>query len=152
MFSVSNIYFQHLQGYNRFDQERYGAKDETGGFSIDTKLTYQPNGGTISLGGTPNPNAATPAHTHDKTSGLLSNRATPTVVTSLSQTSTQLTQQKTNIMDSQTKLTSQTGRLNPSQQKTRKSPIIIIPNTPTSLITMMNVLDLLQVGKTYRSN
>lgn len=32
-------------GYNRFDQERYQTKDDTGGFNIDTKQTYQPNGG-----------------------------------------------------------------------------------------------------------
>ena len=31
-----------------------------------------------------------------------------------------------------------------TQQKTRKSPIIVIPNTATSLISMLNVLDLLQ--------
>jgi len=65
-------------GYNRFDQERYGGKDETGGFSIDTKLTYQPNGGSISL--TPNPNA-------------------PPVEPGRYQAS-QLTQQKTNIIAS----------------------------------------------------
>ena len=38
------------------------------------------------------------------------------------------------------------SRLNPAvnSQKSRKSPIIIIPNTPTSLITMLNALDILQ--------
>ncbi len=124
-----------IKGYNRFDQERYGAKDETGGFVIDTKLTYQPNGGTISL--TPNHNAATPSHNLDKTSNALSRNS------SQMQTSTQLTQQKTNIMENM-KLSQ--SRLNPSTnpQKSRKSPIIIIPNTPTSLITMLNALDILQ--------
>ena len=29
---------QRSLGYNRFDQERYAIKDETGGFSIDTSL------------------------------------------------------------------------------------------------------------------
>ncbi len=40
---------QRVLGYNRFDQERYQTKDDTGGFVIDTKLTYQANGGNISL-------------------------------------------------------------------------------------------------------
>ena len=48
------------QGYNRFDQERYAGKDETGGFGIDTKLTYQPSGGAMAL--TPNHPNATPQH------------------------------------------------------------------------------------------
>lgn len=133
-------------GYNRFDQERYGAKDETGGFSIDTKLTYQPNGGTISL--TPNHNSASPAHTTEKSNGA--NRMP--IASSSQAPSTQLTQQKTNIIDnmkiSQLRLNSTVGvggigGIN-QQQKSRKSPIIIIPNTPSSLITMLNALEILQ--------
>ena len=120
-------------GYNRFDQERYGGKDETGGFSIDTKLTYQPNGGTISL--TPNPNAPPPP-------------------TSSYQSSSQLTQQKTNIMGNSSKPAQpqyESSKLNKyessSQSHQRKGgvrPIIIIPNTSTSLISMANVIDILQ--------
>jgi parafibromin len=127
--------------YNRFDQERYGPKDETGGFSIDTKLTYQPNGGTISLTPAHNNPSTTPAHNlADK-----SNKNLPIHTSSSSSSSnnnnaqSQLTQQKTNILP---RLTSPHS-LNQAQ-KTRKSPIIIIPNITSSLITMMNALDILQ--------
>ncbi len=47
--SAAGVQKQRVLGYNRFDQERYQTKDDTGGFVIDTKLTYQPNGGSMSL-------------------------------------------------------------------------------------------------------
>ncbi|CAF0724683.1 unnamed protein product [Brachionus calyciflorus] len=105
-------------GYNRFDQERYAAKDETGGFSIDTKLTYQPSVGGLSL--TPNP---------------------PQTDSQRSSQSSQLTQQNKNIISSQS---SQSRPSSQSQKRTSMKPIIIIPNIPTSLITMINCHDILQ--------
>lgn len=119
-------------GYNRFDQERYAAKDETGGFSIDTKLTYQPSGGALSL--TPNPNA-TPNPTLD------------TQRTLLSQQSSQLTQQNKNIITSSSQSSQgakTAGSSTQSQKRTSTKPIIIIPNISSSLITMFNCLDILQ--------
>jgi parafibromin len=116
-------------GYNRFDQERYAGKDETGGFSIDTKLTYQPNVGPLSM--TPNPNA-TPAYDSS------SSKTTTT-------TTTQLTQQKTNIVKPQTPVQNSQQQTQQSQKKGHhQRPIIIIPNTNTSLITMYNASDILQ--------
>ena len=118
-------------GYNRFDQERYGGKDETGGFSIDTKLTYQPNGGTISL--TPNANAP----------------PLPPAPSSYQAAASQLTQQKTNIMGKPIGAPV-ANMANKYESQGRKGggggvrPIIIIPNTSTSLIGMANVIEVLQ--------
>ncbi len=128
-------------GYNRFDQERYAGKDETGGFSIDTKLTYQPLGGGMSL--TPNPNAATPVHESSKP-GYYQNGSSSTANGS---SNNQLVQQKTNVIAN--KIPAPAGIsaniANSGQQKrTHTKPIIIIPNTATSLITMYNVIDILQ--------
>lgn len=133
-------------GYNRFDQERYGAKDETGGFSIDTKLTYQPNGGTISLTPAHNNPSSTPAHNLTTSDNNKSNKNVPLQTASLSTSSnTQLTQQKTNIIPRPPSPHSLNTNPNNNQtQKSRKSPIIIIPNINSSLITMMNALDILQ--------
>jgi parafibromin len=132
---------QRQLGYNRFDQERYGAKDETGGFSIDTKLTYQPNGGSISLANNPN---QTPQHPSSRNS-ISTESKTPMP------TSHHLTPQKTNIQA--------TGKVKPEyttaplppppptttpQKRQHQKPIIVIPNTRTSLITMVNCLDILQ--------
>ena len=116
-------------GYNRFDQERYGAKDETGGFSIDTKLTYQPNGGTLSLTNT------APINNNNNDTNKL----------------TQLIPQKTNVTNngidkskSTTVSSTQQTHSSGSVRKTSNRPIIIIPATNTSLITMYNCLDILQ--------
>ena len=114
-------------GYNRFDQERYAAKDETGGFSIDTKLTYQPSAGALSL--TPNP-SATPNPSLD----------------SQRYSQSQLTQQNKNIITTQSSQ-SRPGYKSPTSQTQKRSsmkPIIIIPNITTSLITMINCHDILQ--------
>lgn len=117
-------------GYNRFDQERYAAKDETGGFSIDTKLTYQPGVGALSLNTNPSTAPTNPS--------LESQRL-------LSQTA-QLTQQNKNIIPSQSSQTRPGHKSPPSQTQKRTSmkPIIIIPNIPASLITMTNCHDILQ--------
>lgn len=124
-------------GYNRFDQERYQTKDETGGFVIDTKLTYQPNGGNMSM--TPNPKSPGP----NSTSNQLNKSS------SYFQSS-QLTQQKT------ISALSTSGTLNNSvakpkvpdtqqlQKRSHQNPIIIIPAARTSLIQMANALDILQ--------
>jgi parafibromin len=131
-------------GYNRFDQERYAGKDETGGFSIDTKLTYQPLGGGMSL--TPNPNAATPVHESSSSkSGYYQNGGSNGSLNGSA--NNQLVQQKTNVIAN--KVQPATGIsaniANSGQQKrTHTKPIIIIPNTATSLITMYNVIDILQ--------
>jgi hypothetical protein len=136
-------------GYNRFDQERYSAKDETGGFSIDTKLTYQPNGGTISL--TPNPNgppvpstASQPAST-----SLLDNLAKSQLIKPGPYfQSTQLTQQKTNIMSGMSVGNPNKTKYAPSgaplTKRIHSNPIIIIPAARTSLIQMLNAADILQ--------
>lgn len=117
-------------GYNRFDQERYAAKDETGGFSIDTKLTYQPSIGALGL--VPTPNSAPTAG-----SGLDSQRLL---------TQTQLTQKNNSTVSSQSSQ-SRPGYKSPSaqnQKRTSTKPIIIVPNVPTSLITMINCHEILQ--------
>lgn len=136
-------------GYNRFDQERYAAKDETGGFSIDTKLTYQPNGGALSL--TPNPNA-TPAQNTPDSLSVSSSSQKPVPPPPTTTAATQLTQQKTNIisnssLNSSSIVISKSKYQSPNQimpKMTNIKPIIIVPNTNTSLITLFNCLDILQ--------
>lgn len=125
-------------GYNRFDQERYQTKDDTGGFVIDTKLTYQPNGGNMSM--TPNPNSSGPT---DKSSQL--NRSSSYFQ------STQITQQKsTTALGGNTSLNSSNSINKPKsgsgqlQKRSHQNPIIIIPAARTSLIQMVNVMDILQ--------
>ena len=136
-------------GYNRFDQERYSAKDETGGFSIDTKLTYQPNGGTISL--TPNPNgppvpgsASQPASTNILDNLTKSQAIKPSPYFQ----STQLTQQKTNIMPGMSVANKTKAKYTsagpPLTKRSHSNPIIIIPAARTSLIQMLNAADILQ--------
>ena len=124
-------------GYNRFDQERYAAKDETGGFVIDTKLTYQPNGGTISL--TPNTNP--------------SSQTTPDSASQISKSGTlfqssQLSQQKPNVLSSGSSTFNKPRSTTPTgsqpQKRTHSNPIIIIPAARTSLIQMINASDILQ--------
>ena len=125
-------------GYNRFDQERYAGKGETGGFTIDTQLTYQPTGGAMSLG-TPNHPNATPLHDNQNSSSVNNNKSSEASV------SNQLTQQKTNVIANNAIHTAQIvaggGGLH---KRAHTKPIIVIPNTATSLVTMHNVIDLLQ--------
>ena len=145
----SNAQKSRALGYNRFDQERYSAKDETGGFGINTKLTYQPNGGSISL--TPNPNNGTPpnpliggnaAQSIDKASQL--NKSAGYFQ------STQLSQSKPNLPSATptavnpVKAKYQSVTSAPLQKRSHSNPIIIIPSTRTSLIQMINALDILQ--------
>lgn len=129
-------------GYNRFDQERYAAKDETGGFSIDTKLTYQPNGGALSLA--------------NNTSQSSDRQTNPTQTPT-----TQLATQKANIMppggSSQLPPSSSLAPKaklvqSPNQpvKRVHVTPIIIVPNTNSSIITLFNCLDLLQELKYVR--
>jgi hypothetical protein len=134
-------------GYNRFDQERYGAKDETGGFSIDTKLTYQPNVGSISL--TPNPNAPSTQQPQSSTSALSSQMNEKSLTQSSSQpnkssnfNSSQISQQKNNNPSSKPIGSNITP--SPPQKRLHTRPIIIIPAARTSLITMINASDILQ--------
>lgn len=124
-------------GYNRFDQERYQPKDETGGFVIDTKLTYQPNGGNMSM--TPNPKSPGPNNTStqlNKSSSYFQ--------------SSQLTQQKTiSALSTSATLNSsvakpKTPETQQLQKRSHQNPIIIIPAARTSLIQMVNALDILQ--------
>lgn len=135
---------QRQMGYNRFDQERYAAKDETGGFSIDTKLTYQPNGGALSL--TPNP-AATPQHDSSTSNKPIS--SVPIVAV------TAATTQKTGPIRNAAE-PNVVAKLIPSPtsqipvKRTHAKPIIIVPNTTTSLITLYNCLDILQDLKFVR--
>jgi parafibromin len=119
-------------GYNRFDQERYGGKDETGGFSIDTKLTYQPNGGALSL---TNPNAS--ASAPDATNG---NKLTQLI----NQQKPGSNGQTAGGPSAKVSTVSSTQPSSGSGKRTGTRPIIIIPATSTSLITMNNVLDILQ--------
>lgn len=139
-------------GYNRFDQERYAAKDETGGFSIDTKLTYQPNGGALSLAPTTGGSGGgggPPTPTDNVRSSSTSN---PIAATAPSATSTQLATQKANVMppssSSSTAVANPKAKLVPSPnqpvKRTHVTPIIIVPNTNTSIITLFNCLDILQ--------
>jgi len=132
-------------GYNRFDQERYSAKDETGGFSIDTKLTYQPNGGTISL--TPNPNGPPlPGGVQPATANILDIAKSQVNKPGTYFQSTQLTQQKTNIMPGMSAINKAkyTPGSAPLTKRSHSNPIIIIPAARTSLIQMLNAADILQ--------
>lgn len=155
-------------GYNRFDQERYSAKDETGGFSIDTKLTYQPNGGSITLSTATNSNltssASSSSTSTQPTQNIFDNLSSQTKSTSLTSSSqsnsnskpqfqsTQLSQQKTNVLssgngssahnNSKSKYQSSSG--SSSSKRIHATPIIIIPAARTSLIQMINVSDILQ--------
>jgi hypothetical protein len=149
--ALSNIQANSSQksrslGYNRFDQERYSAKDETGGFSIDTKLTYQPNGGTISL--TPNANNSS-SNNNSSSSSLSALEKTANLNKPQSYFhSSQINQNKSNLPVN----ISQSTNLNKSkytssnmpQKRSHSNPIIIIPATRTSLIQMINALDILQ--------
>lgn len=112
-------------GYNRFDQERYGAKDDTGGFSINTKGTYQFNA-TIALGGA----AETPASQSQPQAKLSS------IVNSMAKAPSA----------SQLMKPGAASQVASQSQKARQSrkPIIIVPATRTALITIHNVVDILQ--------
>jgi parafibromin len=131
-------------GYNRFDQERYQTKDDTGGFVIDTKLTYQPNGGNMSM--TPNPKSPGPNNTAsqlNKSSSYFQ--------------SSQLTAQKTMValstsatVNSAVAKTKETPEPQQLQKRSHQNPIIIIPAARTSLIQMVNALDVLQELKYFR--
>ena len=137
-------------GYNRFDQERYSAKDETGGFSIDTKLTYQPNGGTISLA--TNTSQPPPPASQSNLLDSLTKPSQESKPVAFFQ-STQLTQQQPNIMtgssisssniNSAYKAKIGTGSA-PLTKRSHSNPIIIIPAARTSIIQMINVADILQ--------
>jgi len=135
-------------GYNRFDQERYSAKDETGGFSIDTKLTYQPNGGTISL-------ATNTSQPPPPQSNLLDSLTKPSQASKPGAffQSTQLTQQQPNIMTGSSISSSSINSAYkakigpgtaPLTKRSHSNPIIIIPAARTSIIQMINVADILQ--------
>lgn len=119
-------------GYNRFDQERYQTKDDTGGFSIDTKLTYQPNGGLPSL----NPSQA-------------DNSSKPMNKSSYFQSS-QITQKSNSVPATNGSRSVSTPNSKPKsgsqqlQKRSHQNPIIIIPAARTSLIQMVNALDILQ--------
>jgi parafibromin len=94
--------------YSRFDQERYGPKDDTGGFSIDTKRSYQ-HGAIIA---DPQP-SMTPQQTK---------QPQPT---------------KISIVPSPTQSSS-------SQKRSSMRPIIVVPASRTSIITLYNASDILQ--------
>lgn len=96
-------------GYNRFGQEQYASKDETGGFSIDTKRSYQFTGSLTLGSGT------------SESSTIASKSPLQT------QSSTQPSSKQTQ-----------------SSKRSSNRPIIIIPSARTSLITLFNVLDILQ--------
>lgn len=111
---------QRVLGYNRFDQERYQSKDDTGGFVIDTKQSYQASGVVSLTSASPGPN---------------NNAKSP-----LSKSTSQPTQSKANITNSVNR-PKVPGQL---QKRSHQNPIIIIPAARTSLIQMVNVLDILQ--------
>lgn len=129
-------------GYNRFDQERYAAKDETGGFSIDTKLTYQANPGAISLTSS-NPSSAVDA---SQSSGKMpssqsfqsSQLSKPNAPASIGSGSTQPGGARPGYSQPSNAI-----QQSPPKKITGK-PIIIIPAARTSLITMANCVDILQ--------
>jgi len=123
-------------GYNRFDQERYAGKDETGGFSIDTKLTYQPNGGALSLTQNSSSQSANLSGSSQVTARLSANSNGNGAVKPTQDVSSQLSQNKTNIMSK--------SPVNSSSKKVYIKPIIVIPAITSSLITMTNVVDILQ--------
>ena len=140
-------------GYNRFDQERYSAKDETGGFSIDTKLSYQPNGGAISL------SSNTTSQSQNILDNLSSQQSTSVAANTTSVSSqlninklqiTQLSHQNTNILSSgngssnSTKSKYQSSTGSSSSKRIHATPIIIIPAARNSLIQMINAIDILQ--------
>lgn len=102
--------------YSRFDQEQYGPKDDTGGFSIDTKRSYQT--GTISLT-EPQP-SMTPQQSQIK------------------QTQPQA------IKSSSTSASSSIPATISSQKRSAMRPIIVVPTSRTSIITLYNSSDILQ--------
>lgn len=126
-------------GYSRYDQERFN-KDQTAGFKIETGLTFQ--------GGWKNYEH----HCYEKTVtfySILSYLLILFVVgTSLKAISS--AGAKPMVADSttttQTKYTSLETPPHPQKRQSR-TPIIIIPAAGTSLITMYNVRDILQVFK-----
>jgi hypothetical protein len=106
-------------GYNRFDQERYGPKDETGGFSIDTKRTYQYDVGiTLADNAKPNATPTTPVATNSSIT-INSKPITPAVLPALTTPSS-------------------------TTKRPYQKPIIIVPAARTSLITLYNSIDILQ--------
>jgi parafibromin len=106
--------------YSRFDQERYGPKDDTGGFSIDTKRSYQYNG-TISLADT-----------------------AQTIMTQIS-ANTPKQQQPIQQQQVQTKsIPAAVSSTTSSSKRSQQRPIIVVPASRTSIITLFNVVDILQ--------
>lgn len=120
-------------GYNRFDQERYGAKDDTGGFSINTKGTYQFNA-SIALGGAGGAAGEAPVSQASQSQAKLSaivntvpSKVPPSAASQLAKPGS-------------------ASQVSSQSQKARQSrkPIIIVPATRTALITIHNVVDILQ--------
>ena len=101
--------------YSRFDQERYGPKDDTGGFSIDTKRSYQFN--TISL---------------NEQQTTVKSTAAPTP-------QRQQLAQKSSIP-----LSLANNSVSSSQKRSVMRPIIVVPASRTSIITLYNAIDILQ--------
>ena len=127
---------QQAVGYNRFDQERYAAKDETGGFSIDTTLTYQPNGGSIALSSAPK--------SLPSSSSTQQQQQQQQSSTSSSSSSTQHRQSTGSSVIGKPITPGKSPGGSSSQVQRHVRPIIIIPATTTSLINMNNASDILQ--------
>ncbi|XP_018015837.1 parafibromin [Hyalella azteca] len=120
---------QQNTGYSRYAQERFNPKEETAGFKIDTMSSYHGMSlKSVTEGGSEGRKATAaqqgamhPPQQALRSSGIVSN---PTA-------------------------TPQSGAASPAQslaqqKRPSRTPIIIVPNSNTSLITMLNCKDLLQ--------
>ncbi|KAG1676683.1 Parafibromin [Nymphon striatum] len=100
--------------YNRYDQERFRGKEETGDFKIDTMGTY--HGMTLK--------SVTEGTQHKKPLNKPQNMPPP-----------QIQRVPSNSAAMQQR---------PTQKRVSRTPIVIIPAATTSLITMYNAKDVLQ--------
>ncbi|EDW15793.1 parafibromin [Drosophila mojavensis] len=117
-----------LSQYNRYDQERFNRqKEETEGFKIDTLGTYH----GMSLKSVTEGSLAQRKAQANMPHGAGSTAATPTAVA----------RGPKELLP-----TAQARQLpaNGPQKRPSRTPIIIIPSANTSLITMLNVKDILQ--------
>ena len=118
---------RQLPNYNRYDQEQFRNKADTHGFNIDTKQTF--SGMTLKsvTEGNQAPGRGKPNHMlHGQRGGQTPSGNTPNVGSG----------------------TPKTGGQSPgggaSGKRPSRTPIIIIPSAPKSMITMHNAKDILQ--------
>lgn len=126
-------------GYSRYDQERFSNNREEEGFKIDTMETF--HGLTLK--------SVTEGVSTKKTqlpfaNNINNNNSNSNINSNNSNSIGSISDSNISSVGSTSAKSVVANKTPGSQKKTSKTPIIIIPATNTSIITMYNVKDLLQ--------